>query len=661
MKFFTRISLFLLFFPLFYQLPTMGLKDCTEEYYKSNKTILIPNESLKKTIITVQKLTDPLSITANIDELAKNIQLGAAYIYQISVSTEPQIKELAQKIAAHEVPYIIEYLYSQSCLIRPDKTGFSEGIIFIPASAKYYAGLKCFFEAYETRVKVGNATQKSSNIPLIETAQTAGAFRLMCIEVTETNQEKIAPFLGKFKNFYIIINKDGIRIKPERLPKVGIVNKFKVFIGRTPNASPHYNKPTDVPSDLINAFIYTFPNAKLKNGAIISDMYNYIVDELQIADSARKLDILKCKNNFELVAAKKGLSHLSTRTGSEIILGDEDLYWTLLSEKNNNKLAPEAYGIYLLFTTLRDHIRTYVTEGDTSTITELSLKNDIDIFYTIATSKTIDTLNDTQLQKYLYNTALTLKYLSTLEEESLPDTPTKSFRERLTAAIFETHYQSKLKISLIAETINSKNQNDKLKKLDDLLAKKFASFWNAEEKQFPKKYPFTLPVNTILGKLRVNQQDIFETDKKIYSKTIQPFTILTLGASDLQQFALTYGLFQDVTRQLVGTALVGTQSEWFKNQLATDLESFYANLKLTINGLVETIEANGFYCPAGKNGKDIISKTCSNLLKNEQDKKEPKAIEFFKKSIRVFPSVEALQVETKKILDQQKEFDINFK
>lgn len=643
--------------------PTEILEAYVKENGTENGTVLVPTKYVKDTIIHVQKLKDSLSINANIEEFIKAIQTGAKLAYTIAHSKPEEIAELAQKINAADVPSIIKYLYSQSCTIRPDKTGFTEGILIVTRNNPYFTGLKMFFEKYQERVLKGNATQKSSTIPLIKPAKTAGAFRLMCMTITETNQEKMAPFLDKFEDFHIILSDENIRIKPEREAKnSNPLQLLKIKLKATPNAGPEYNKTTDIPSELINTFWRTFPNAKVKN-ATIGGMYTHILNELKIATAQEKHDILKCKGIFEKIAAINGLSHLSDRIGQEIILGEEELFESYFSEKNCTEQTTswkEACGIYLLFKQVRDTIRAYISE-EKSLTTENSVRADIEHLYAVVNSKALESISEPTIRTYLYNTAITLKYLATIQETPLPNKPAITLKERLMGSVFERTYQANLDIKTIAEGFIVQQDAEKFEKLDKLLAGVITNFWKTHQEKFTKKYPLELPKNALLGKLIVNQENsLFETNNDIYSKTLPPYAKLAQIAQDLENFKQTHTLLTTCTQHLLGTTILATQdkSEWNRNALKTDIDNLSKDLKVMLSNLAKTVENNGCYCSAGEQGKKIIAQTCTELFKSPSDKKDPETIKKFKKSAQVFASIPALQKATQSRINQQKEFDI---
>lgn len=653
--------------------------EITESYYKKNGngTVLVPNSAFENTAERVRKSTyswlkmyksDPIANTANTKELIRAAQNGAQYLWLITQKTDQNdVIELAKKVSPNDVVDIIKYLYTQSCTIRPDKTGFTEGIIVIKADSACYPNLRLFLETYHARIMEGD---KITNSSLIFEAGTAGAFRLMCTTPTEKSLE-IAKFLGKWDDFHITIppfkknEKPGnIRIKPEHDLKVGL-NKIRAKLHSTPNFGPEYNKTTDIPLGLIKKFQYTFPNAKLKYPTI-GCMYNWIITELKTAQEEKKHSILECKSGFEKIAAVNGLSHLSDRTGSEIILGDEELFESYFSEKNCTEQTTgwkEARGIYLLFKQIRDTVRTYITE-EKSLITENALRADIDNLYTVVNSKALESISEPKIRSYFYNTALTLKYLTTIKETPLPNTPMTTLKERLMAPVFEHAYQANLELTVIAEKIMVQQKTEKFEKLDKLLVEDITNFWNKQQEKFTKKYPVELPKNTSLGKLKINQNnDLFESQKDLFTKTSQPYLKLTQLTEDLEQFKQTHTLLKTYTQYMLGTAILGAQdtNDWNKNALKSNLELLYKELKTVVKDMAKTIENAGCYCSAGEEGKKIIVQTCTELFKNAQDKKDPKTITLFKKSTQVFASIGALQAATKERINQQKEFDTLFK
>lgn len=627
------------------------LEELSDEYNDNNFTFVIPNLSLENTVTRVLNIPNSKEeeVAANFEELVRAAKNGAKQLDSLANCDEKKISELAETAKHPDVVDIIKYLCLCSCNIRPDETCFSEGIVYLKPGTSYCENLRTFLTAYRTRVEKENITQKSSINILIEKAQTAHAFRLMCITITKTNQELLVPFLDKFNNFHITVPKDtslGIRIKPERLPKTSIFNKIVTKTHATANAKPEYNKETDVPEILVKKFKITFPKTELEKNKIsdefpIGAMYRHIIQELQNAAGEEKYKITECLAAFEGFAARSGLNHLPDRIGSEIILGEEELFRSYFGQFEEQIISDtktsNICGLFLKFMALRKNVRDYVISKKPSAEEEKMLRSEINDFFVLVNEKTLDLISNKNLRSYLFNTGATLKYLATHKEEILPNAPTTTLQERLVHPVFEIWYQKQLDLKEFIKNAKAEALNMKSKELatatDNALSELAQNVLEKYKNDLTIKYD-ALKLGVLqksILKKQVKNEDIFRLSSQIYNKLFYPI-------SRLIDFPKTTRCLSNLLESLVGTTIENSKKDSeFKKGFTTLLSLMKTDIVNTLTLMGKEAEKNGYVCSVGDNGRKIISEC------NPGVKKMPGTIKQLKVNLHIFNSKEALK------------------
>ncbi|MCL5436390.1 MAG: hypothetical protein M1549_00745 [Candidatus Dependentiae bacterium] len=642
-----------------------------DKYYESNQTVLVSNESLTNTINKVQKILFGEAVNNNIDKLAHAAQNGAKILYAVVQGNLELAANLAKTISHADVCDIMRYLYLQSCNIRPDETGFKEGIIILPPGDSYTEKLRTLLSLYWL--------QRKSDGKFILSAKTQDAFRLMCTEMVDKDDDAPSPedknekiekeeqgpiqkfvrFLDRFDNFHITVPidaKKGIRIKLERHPKIGIINKIKTRAGRTPNFGPEYSKETDVPQNLVEKFLKTFPqesgSAQVSN---LSSMYNQILTELKKSiDDERRYELFSCLTNFEKYACEKNLSHLTIRTGSEIILGEERLFEAAFSEKGTGAHGKTAQGILLVFKKLRETIRAYATAETSNDPSEEEVCNQIARFRSLIDERK-DAITDKNILSYYQTTALTLQYTATITGGD-PKSPAATLKGRLRRPLFEKTYQKTLSTELAAFVKNAADKNGVGQTAPNLAEKTDETLFNTIN-EFSNKYVGTgkdLP-KQLAESPNQNQKigDLIETDNKVGSLLQKPLRQLVSLRTNLDDFPRAH---HELSRFL--SHLIGTAKDIYKSAGDGDKDQKFCDtlnrLKTDVMNLFEEIgkgaEKNGYVCSSSRHGKKIIKAVePANLL---QKNIKVTGIGRMKKIPRLFPSEQELTEHVQKLYNK---------
>lgn len=627
------------------------LNDIVKNYYEKNKTILVSTQALVNTLKRVQKIVDEdnLGITGNVEELVRAAQNGAFLLDKIAKSANEEIGKLAQTLKHPDVVDIIKYLYLQSCNLRTDETGFTEGIIFLKPGNKYTEHLRTFLKEYETRTLKDEKTQNSSNQPLILSAKTPDAFRLMCITITKTNQEKMVPFLNKFEDFYLIVptdTKKGIRIKPERHPKVGVLNRIKVKVEATPDYGPEFNKETEIPSLFIEKFKAAFPkeskNVELLNN--IGAMYSHLLKEYATAASdERKSELFLCLAAFEKCATQRNLRHLIHHIGLEIVLGDEELCESAFAKTEQSALdkkeVSDPFGVFLAFRTLRNTIRLYIASDDITKETEDKIRGEINDFYALITERG-SSIKDEELGNYLTNTALTLKYAASLKADA--NTLIATLKGHLARPVFEKNYQATLNLKDFAQKLITEEEVKKSKALaaetDNTLSEQvILSLENYLKQDFPKSYNLMLTSDTKLNELIKKSDELRKLVK-------EPFFKLARLADNSVAFPKTKLALEHFNKHLIGTTIYSSEHETSfeaQKKFSTILGLLKTDIEIMLSKMITKAEEKGYICSTSQNGRRII-----NSVKRPEwlaGEKNPMALVLMKKNTQFFPSENALQ------------------
>lgn len=619
--------------------------EISEAYYQKNNTVLISKFSLENTIKRILKVDNDLSVYENANVFETEIKAGARYLYNIAHLPEEKIQDMACDIGPADASNIIKYMYSLSCRIRPDKTGFSEGIIIVRPGNRYFKALKCFFKKYQKQIEENNKTGKGSSIPLIEKAKTSGAFRLMCL----TNQGKKTPFLGKFEDFYIIISDDNIQIKPEKYPKVKIVNKVTAALFGTKKSGKKYNKPTDIPKEFSEEFVKIFPSKPISS---ISDMYKKLSGNLAKGTDEEKEKINDCITKFKKIGSKNRLPHLIYRIGSEIILDDEELSESYFAEKCDEKMSIEekkARGIFLYFRALQDQISEYISNGVTDEDAEKIIRKSIDNFLDMVSNETlIATITDKEIRDYYLDTALTLKYIANLKDEKLPDTPAITLKKRLKNPVFEKEYQAKIDLKEFAKELNDQKKIEKINELGKILGKRIDSLTT----QYSSTFPHQCQIDTDGNPSSIEKEETRKRFSPLYEKFIKKLSeTLRKNADALNKtFPELSEKLTSFIKSIVGTTLEFAKTkdanEWIEKDRAETLQKGLKNITEDVTKLItdvgEDIEKAGYFWTTGKNSTKILHTRYTELSKNKNGEKYPAAIKKFKNTPQLFTSKESL-------------------
>ncbi|MCL5436391.1 MAG: hypothetical protein M1549_00750 [Candidatus Dependentiae bacterium] len=628
----------------------MTLDETVEKYYEENETLLVSNSALVNTINKIQKILAGEAVGDNLAKLVHSARNGARLLYEIAQGDVEFSSQLAKTISHAEVCDIMRYLYLQSCKIRPDETGFKEGIIILPPGDPYTEKLRTLLSLYWL--------QRKSDEEFILSAKTQDAFRLMCAEScndkngAKDGEKKDMPvrFLDRFDNFHITVPVDvkkGIRIKLERHPKVGIINKIKTRAGRTPDFGPEFNKETDVPQNLVEKFLKTFPQ-KSESGKLtknFSSMYNQILAELNSPiDDSRKYELFSCQMDFEKLACKENMSHLGIRVGSEIILGEERLSESAFSETGKGEQEKMAKGLFLAFVKMRKLVRTYALAAQSSKGGEQAMREEIENFYALIAEKTW-CIKDEAIRSYYQNTARILKYVTSLKAED-PKSPAASLSGQLRRPLFEKAYQATLTEEVKEFIKNLSLENDKIKsqelavETDDALACKvndFSGNYIGQDKDLTKKFEATFDKNTRISDIIMQQDDI----KKLMKK---PFTQFIRLHHNLTSFPKTRAGLINFLSYLLGTAkdIIELEQNFEKRQ---KFSAMLGSLKNDVTKLFATLadvsERKGYICSSSPNGRRIINSV--ERPKFLLGGKNPDAIGQLKKIPQLFASEQALK------------------